>query len=144
VEQLTVDGDLGSGMLAAGTPPEEILELGTMAKALRECIGGCTVTGDGKLAILEECCQPTMSYWPLLPGDSVILCSDGLVEEGAFLEPEILAEIVRRNRHLPAQEIAERLADAADALQRPASALEPDGFGDNISCIVIKLSAAEG
>ena len=31
---------------------------------------------------------------------------------------------------------------AADALQRPPLSLEPDGFGDNITCIVIKVLSA--
>src|SRR5262249_59618810 len=42
IEQLTVDGDLGSALLAAGVPPEDVREVGPMAKALRDCIGGYT------------------------------------------------------------------------------------------------------
>ena len=139
VEQLTVDGDLGSYLLSEGTPPEHLCELGFMAKALRECIGGCTVTPQGKVAVLDDSCIPRITRWPLLPGDIVVLCSDGLVEEGAFLDQPALGELVRAHRNLPAQEIAELLAEAADALQRLPSLLEPEGFGDNISCIVIKI-----
>ncbi len=142
VEQLTVDGDLATGMLREGRPPEEILELGMMARALRECIGGCILTPEGKAAIMADSCIPSQSQWPLVPGDILILCSDGLVEEGVFLEPEILAEMVRAHKDLPAQELAQRLADLADGLQRLPSAMEPEGFGDNISCIVVKIEAA--
>ncbi|HWY87486.1 MAG TPA: PP2C family serine/threonine-protein phosphatase, partial [Gemmataceae bacterium] len=139
VEQLTVDGDLASGMLAGGMPPETIRDVGQIAKALRECIGGCTFNAAGEITILEECCNPAVTQWPLLPGDVVVLCSDGLVEEGTFMEPETLGELVRANRHLPARGLAKHLVQAADNLHRLPSALEPDGYGDNISCIVIKI-----
>ncbi len=142
VEQLTVDGDLGSYMLAHGTPPEHLRELGLMAKALRECIGGCTVSPEGKVELLEDSCIPSLSRWPLLPGDILVLCSDGLVEEGAFLDEIALGELVNGNRDLPAQQLAVLLADAADSVQRLPSLLEPEGFGDNISCIVIKILEA--
>ena len=139
VEQLTTDGDLGTELLASGSPPEEVKALGTMARGLRDCVGGCSVSPDGDVKILEDYCQPALSRWPLLPGDVVVLCSDGLVEEGAFLEPEKLGEIVRSHAHLSAAALAEHLAQAADALQRLPSPLERDGFGDNITCIIIRV-----
>ena len=141
VEQLTIDGDLGSYMLSRRTPPEQLRELGLMAKALRECIGGCTVTPEGKIAVMDDSCVPSITRWPLLPGDIIVLCSDGLVEDGAFLDDIALGELVQAHRNIPAAELAELLADAADALQRPPSPLEPEGFGDNISCVVIKILA---
>jgi serine/threonine protein phosphatase PrpC len=139
IEQLTVDGDLGTHMMRAGTPPEQLRELGMMAKALRECIGGCVVDEEGQIVVQQDACVPTITQWPLLPGDVVVVCTDGLVEEGAFLEPEGVAEFIRNHKELSAQELAERLADAADALQRLPTFLEPEGFGDNISCVVIKI-----
>jgi serine/threonine protein phosphatase PrpC len=139
VEQLTIDGDLGSELLASGVPPEEVKALGGMARGLRDCVGGCSVSPEGDLKILEDYCQPSLSRWPLLPGDVVVLCSDGLVEEGAFLEPEKMGEIVRSHPHLSAAALAEQLGQAADAMQRLPSPLEPDGFGDNITCIIIKV-----
>jgi serine/threonine protein phosphatase PrpC len=139
VEQLTVDGDLSSGMLAHGMPPENAHELGLMAKALRECIGGCSLDAAGEVTVLDDCCTPAITHWHLLPGDTIVLCSDGLVEEDAFLEPELLGEMVRAQIHLPAQEIAKQLCQAADQLHRLPSPEEPEGFGDNISCIVIRI-----
>jgi protein phosphatase len=139
VEQLTSDGDLGTELLASGSPPEEVKALGGMARGLRDCVGGCAVSPEGELKILEDYCQPALSRWPLLPSDVVVLCSDGLVEEGAFLEPEKMGEIVRSHPHLSATALAEQLAQAADAMQRLPSPLEPDGFGDNITCIIIKV-----
>jgi protein phosphatase len=139
VEQLTVDGDLGSHLLKHGAPPEHLRELGFTAKALRQCVGGCTVTPQGNVEVLDDSCVPMITRWPLLPGDIIVLCSDGLVEEGAFLDEPALGGLVQAHRNLPAQELAELLADAADALQRLPTPLEPEGFGDNISCIVIKI-----
>jgi serine/threonine protein phosphatase PrpC len=142
IEQLTVDGDLGSELLTAGVPPEDVRSLGTMARGLRDCVGGCSVTADGELQIRDDFCRPALSRWPLLPGDVLVLCSDGLVEESAFLEPATMGEIVRSHPHLSADALAVQLAEAADALQRLPSSAEPDGFGDNISCIVIKIANA--
>jgi protein phosphatase len=142
VEQLTIDGDLGTELLASGVPPEEVKALGGMARGLRDCVGGCSVSPEGELKILEDYCQPALSRWPLLPGDLIVLCSDGLVEEGAFLEPDKMGEIVRSHPHLSAAALAEQLAQAADALQRLPSPLEPEGFGDNITCIIIKVRSA--
>jgi serine/threonine protein phosphatase PrpC len=139
VEQLTVDGDLGSELLASGMPPEEVKGLGVMARGLRDCVGGCSVDADGALTILDDYCRPKISRWRLLPGDIIVMCSDGLVDEGVFLEPEKLGEIVRSHPHLSAEALAEQLAEAADALQRPPSSVEPDGFGDNITCVVIRV-----
>ena len=138
-EQLTVDGDLASGMLAGGTPPESIRALGPVGKALRECIGGCAFTTGGQITILEESCVPNLTDWTLLPGDVLVLCSDGLVEEEAFMEPETMAEIVNNHRHLSAEELAVLLVEMADRMHRLPSAQEPEGFGDNISCVVIKV-----
>ena len=139
VEQLTVDGDLASDFLARGASPEEVQQLGMMARALRECVGGCAKSEDGQLGIVPECCQPRITRWPLLPGDVIVLCSDGLVEEGYFLEPDMLADMVRGNPARSAEELALMLVEAADALQRVPTIIEPDGFGDNISCVVIKI-----
>jgi serine/threonine protein phosphatase PrpC len=139
IEQLTVDGDLASDLLAGGTSPEEVRELGTMARALRECVGGCTKTEDGALSIMPESCTPRITRWPLVPGDIVVLCSDGLVEEGFFLEAETVARLVRKHRDRSASDLALMLVETADAMQRLPSIMEPDGFGDNISCVVIKI-----
>jgi serine/threonine protein phosphatase PrpC len=140
-EQLTVDGDLANTLLAGRVPPEDVREIGVTAKALRDCVGGCSRSPDGEPAVQEQHCTPTVTTWRLLPGDWVILCTDGLVEEGVFLHPADLVDLLRRHASLPAQALAVKLADAADALQRMPSAAEPQGFGDNISCIVIKVSS---
>ncbi len=142
IEQLTVDADLGCTLLAAGSPPENVVELGPVTRALRSCVGGVIYRSDTDELLVDEArCKMVLTRWKLLPDDVVVLCSDGLVEEGAYLEPQELLELVRRHADLPAEELAEKLAEAADARQQPPSAEEPDGFGDNITCCVIKMSA---
>jgi serine/threonine protein phosphatase PrpC len=143
IEQLTVDADLGCTLLAAGSPPESVVELGPVTRALRSCVGGVLYRSDTDELIVDEArCKLVVTRWQLLPGDVVILCSDGLVEEGAFLEPQELLELVRRHANLPAVELAEKLADAADARQQPPSPQEPDGFGDNITCCALRILRA--
>jgi serine/threonine protein phosphatase PrpC len=139
IDQLTVDGDLATSLLAAGAPPEEVAQLGPTGKALRECVGGCYRTPAGTLAIDEDRCRPAVCFWPLVPGDILVLCTDGLVEDGTYLEPAELADLVRQHRDVPAAVLAEKLAQAADARQRPPSEAEPEGFGDNITCAIIKI-----
>jgi protein phosphatase len=140
LEQLTVDGDLGASLLAAGAPPEHIIELGATAHALRECVGGCDRTPEGTVTVAPQHNHPNFSRWSLRPGDVVVLCSDGLVEEGLYLEAAALERLLRANVQRPAPELAVLMADAADARQRLPSAAEPEGMGDNISCIVVKVS----
>jgi serine/threonine protein phosphatase PrpC len=139
IEQLTIDGDLATDLLRQSVPPERVREIGNMGKALRQCIGGCEATEDNQLAVVTEASTPTLGEWRLVPGDIVVVCTDGLVEEGAFLEPEILVEIVRNHPEATAQELAEAFVESADALQRLPSAQEPEGFGDNVSCVVVKI-----
>lgn len=141
-EQLTVDGDLGCTLLGAGAPPEDVRSLEKLARCLRDCVGGCYRTPRGELAVDEDRCRPRLSRWPLLPGDVIVLCTDGLVEEGAFLEPGDLSDLVGRYPDLPAAALAEKLALAAEERQRPPSENEPDGFGDNITCAVVRVYAA--
>lgn len=139
VEQLTVDGDLGTTMLAAGMPPESLADLGPMGKALTRCLGGCTLDPQGDIVLPEEGYRPALSSWPLLPGDVVVLCTDGLVDEGMFLEPQALADIVRAEQETPVDRLACLLADRAEALHRPPSPQDPEGLGDNISVVVVRV-----
>jgi len=55
--------------------------------------------------------------------------SDGLVDEGLYLEPDEVAKLVREHPKASAQELALLLGDAADAQQREPSVWEPDGSG---------------
>jgi serine/threonine protein phosphatase PrpC len=137
-EQLTVDGDVATTRLQQGTPPEEVQDLGTAGKALRYCLGAARKEEDGRFVCEDDRASPQISRWDLNQGDTVVLCSDGLVEEGVFLEPEDLVRLTEQNTEQSAQQLAERLVAEADARQRLPSESEPGGFGDNISCVVLR------
>jgi serine/threonine protein phosphatase PrpC len=137
-EQLTVDGDLGSLHLATGTPPERVREMGIAAQALYRCLG-VSQPGPGRLVLDPERCEPDLTYWPLLPGDVIVLCTDGLVEEGTFLSPADLAGLID---DAPAATLVERLVAAALARHRGASESEPEGCGDDVTCIVVRVLPA--
>jgi serine/threonine protein phosphatase PrpC len=138
-EQLTVDGDVTCLELARGTAPEEVRALGDDALALYACLGVAEPGPSGEFECCLERVTPTIHHWPLLPGDVVVLCTDGLVEEGVFLEPSELVGLLAQHPEMSAQELAEQMVAQADARQRPDET-ETDGVGDNITCVVIKAS----
>jgi serine/threonine protein phosphatase PrpC len=137
-EQLTVDGDVAAALLAARTAPEEVSDMGPEAKALRYCLGVCREGPGGVPESVPERATPQVSRWRLQPGDVVLLCSDGLIEEGVFLEPGEVARLVNENPNAAGRDLAELLVATADARQRLPSLDEPEGFGDNITCVVLK------
>jgi serine/threonine protein phosphatase PrpC len=139
IEQLTVDGDVGSARLAEGVAPEEVQSMGVEAGALRYCIGACEAASGGTWQCAVQRSTPQVSHWHFQPDDVFLLCSDGLIEENLFLGREEVAVLLAQNSNQPAQTLAERLAEAADARQREPSPQEPEGFGDNITCVVLKV-----
>ncbi|MEJ7591766.1 MAG: protein phosphatase 2C domain-containing protein [Planctomycetaceae bacterium] len=139
-EQLTVDGDTGTTMLSQRSPPEEVLALGELAKSLQFCLGSCHINQPGELTLNADRCVPTLYRFRLTEGDTVILCTDGLVDEGVFLEPSDLHQLVNEHSALNAQDLAAKLVAEADRKQRGVSETEPKGFGDNISCAVIRFA----
>src|SRR5262249_40525202 len=136
------------------------------AGALVACLGVAEVGPDGQARCATERCAPQVTHWPLRPGDVVLLCSDGLIEEGIFLAPAEAAAVVAKGTGSSAQALAEGLAAAAggargrgwaaqaraearaaggDARQRLPTPEEPEGSGDNITCVVIRVTGwAEG
>ena len=139
-EQLTVDGDVACSLLRELKPPEDVRELGLQSKALRNCLGACEYRKDGGLVCDRVRSMPQCASWRILPGEMIVLCSDGLVEEGVFLEPEDLGRIALSHEQASAQEIADLLVNEANSRQRPRADAEPSGFGDNISCVVMRFA----
>lgn len=138
VDQLSVDGDVGAALLADEAPPEQVFGMGAAAKALQRCFGAARADDAGQFDVATERCTPSFAMFPTMPSEIVILCTDGLVDEGIFLEPSDIGRLVKENRAASAQQIAETLVAAADDRQRLPTPAEPKGFGDNIACIVLK------
>ncbi|MFO0845287.1 MAG: PP2C family serine/threonine-protein phosphatase [Gemmataceae bacterium] len=141
-EQLTVDGDVRCVHLAAGWPPEEMRELGPDALALFSCLGIGEPGPAGRMVPCLDRCSPRVRRWKLLPGDVLVLCSDGLVEEGVYLEP---ADLVRHAAEHPSPPaLADALVAAAVARHRDPSVWEPEGSGDDVTCVVIAAAEDSG
>jgi serine/threonine protein phosphatase PrpC len=150
-ELLTVDGDVRCVHLGEGAAPEAVRELGPEALALYSCLGVSERGPDGRLVCNPERMRPAVSHWQPRLGDVVVLCSDGLVEEGVFLDPADLARLVGEARlyeqevlslligqpPVPAVELARTFVAAARARHRDASPWEPQGCGDDVTCIVL-------
>jgi protein phosphatase len=140
-EQLTVDGDVRCMQLAAGVPPEVVREMGEEAGALYACLGVGEATSSGGLEVCVHRTRPSLSHWRLLPGDIVVLCSDGVVEEGIFLNAAELPRLLAEPAGQSPAEMAERLVQAARARHREPSLWEPAGCGDDATCIVLVIGA---
>lgn len=133
-EQLTMDGDVRCLQLAGGVPPEEVAELGSAALALYHCLG-IGERGPGGLVHDDERGRPFLWHYHMLPGDVVVLCSDGLVEEGVFLGPRDLAALVSAHE---GPGLAEALVEAACLMHR-APTDGADGSGDDVTCVVVRV-----
>jgi serine/threonine protein phosphatase PrpC len=140
-EQLTVDGDVACMELASGAPPEFVRDMGPESGALYSCIGVGEKTADGLEVSLVRS-LPAVTRWPLVPGDVLVLCSDGLVEEGVFLDSVELAMLVGEFAGRPPAELVDRLVQAARGKHRDPSPWEPTGCGDDITCIVVVIGPA--
>jgi serine/threonine protein phosphatase PrpC len=142
VEQLTVDGDVRCVQLAAGMPPEEVRAMGTDAGALYACLGVGEPTSSGELEVCVARSRPNLGHWLLLPGDIVVLCSDGVVEEGIFLSAAELPGLLAEPTGQSPAEMAERLVQAVRARHREPSLWEPAGCGDDATCVVVVIGPA--
>ncbi|HSR69991.1 MAG TPA: PP2C family protein-serine/threonine phosphatase [Acidobacteriota bacterium] len=110
----------------AGHNPGLLLRAGGEAE---ELAAGGTVLG------LFEDSTYNYSRVAMQPGDLLLLYTDGLSEsrrDGEELGPQGLLDLMRRDAHLPAQQIADRLASEAVRLA-PGGQLE-----DDVTLVVVK------
>jgi protein phosphatase len=112
VQQLTRDQTFGEYMVAVGAWTEEQAANSRPAATLSSAIGGTEM-------------QPVVGLVDLEPGDSLMLCTDGLTKH---VDNERIAEVLGKSGN--AETLARELLDSALA----------EGGTDNIAVIVVKSS----
>jgi serine/threonine protein phosphatase PrpC len=134
VEQINLDDDIWHARLRSGMSPEQV-ERQKGNRALRRVVGACALQ-DGKIVPDMQRIRFSGTRAYLAAGDVLLLCSDGLIERGAYLDAGDAWRIIQENLERPAQEICDILISAANDRQKPPS------LGDNISAIVVKALPA--
>ena len=114
LEQLTHDHSLVEEQVRAGQLTPQEAENSPMRNVITRAIGSFATV------------QPDIFQQPAAPGDTFLLCSDGLTRD---LHDAELADILRENADLPTA--ARRLIQAANEA----------GGGDNITCILVRITA---
>jgi serine/threonine protein phosphatase PrpC len=116
LQRLTRDQTLGEFMTSLGAWTDEQARLASTAETLSSAIGGSDL-------------EPVVGLIDLMPGDSLLLCTDGLT------------------KHVSDDEIASVLAqgDSAEATSRKLVSDALAGGGtDNVTVVVVRTSTAGG
>ncbi|MGE5730309.1 MAG: PP2C family protein-serine/threonine phosphatase [Gemmatimonas sp.] len=116
LQRLTRDQTLGEFMVSLGAWTEEQARTASTAETLSSAIGGSDL-------------EPVVGLIDLVPGDSLLLCTDGLT------------------KHVSDDEIAAALtqADSAEATGRKlVSDALADGGTDNVTVVVVRTTPAAG
>jgi protein phosphatase len=116
MQRLTRDQTLGDFMVSVGAWTEEQARMASTAETLASAIGGSELT-------------PVVGLIDLSPGDSLLLCTDGLTKH---VSDERIASALSRPE---SAEVTSR-ALLSDALA--------GGGTDNVTIVVVRTSAAEG
>jgi len=127
MSQLSIDHDLATQLLRLGRPPS-VARSFPAAGALIRCVGEFDKDADHQLVPVPL--QPEFLELMVLPGDTLLLCSDGIPDYGGYDE----------------EDAEERMRQCvASAPGAPWAAFElmvlanRGGGGDNISCIVLRF-----
>lgn len=129
LERLNRDHNVLTLSIVQGGDPDEALN-GTWPEALANCVGNFELEHDGRLAPISV--ELDAVEFPLVPGDILLFCTDGLTDYVAD-HPDIARE---RIRQILIQEEAPSIA----ALELIVAA-NRGGGGDNVS---VALCAATG
>ena len=127
IAQLSVDHNLKTQLIRNGRPPVMANQV-QGANALVRCVGDFDRGPDGSLAAVPL--QPEFVDLTVLPGDRIVLCSDGVVDYMDFDEEGAEAKICA---------LVEEAPSAAWAAFELMVAANRGGGGDNISCIVLNF-----
>ncbi|MEE2757808.1 MAG: hypothetical protein VYA30_14220 [Myxococcota bacterium] len=124
---LTLDHNLKTQLMRNGHPPARAVQA-QGANALVKCVGDFERSEDGSLMAVPL--EPEHVKLTVLPGDTVVLCSDGIVDYAGFDE-EASEQIIT--------DIVESAPTARVAAFELMVAANRGGGGDNISCIVVRF-----
>ena len=128
IAQLSVDHNLKTQLMRNGHAPARAVH-SQGANALVRCVGDFERAADGALMALPL--QPEHLKITLLPGDRIVLCSDGIIDYAGFDEEAAEQLIVDITNEAPSARVAAfELMVAANR----------GGGGDNISCIVVHVT----
>ncbi|MCB9524869.1 MAG: protein phosphatase 2C domain-containing protein [Myxococcales bacterium] len=131
IASLMVDHDLGTQLMRMGHPPR-VARSAPSAAALIRCVG--EFEKDAEDHLIPADLKPEFRRMSLLPGDALLLCSDGIPDYAGYDE----ADAEDRMR-----EIVETAPGARWAAFELMVLANRGGGGDNISCIVIRVGADE-
>lgn len=129
IASLMVDHDLSTQLIRMGRPPS-LARAVPSAAALIRCVGEFEKDADDRLVPVEL--NPDFRRFNVLPGDTIVLCSDGIPDYGGFDEED-------------AEDRIREIVETADGARWAAFELmvlaNRGGGGDNISCIVLRFGA---
>lgn len=127
LSQLSIDHDLATQLLRLGRPPS-VARSFPAAGALIRCVG--EFDKDAEQQLVPVPLQPEFLELMVLPGDTLLLCSDGIPDYGGYDEED-------------AEERMRQCVESAPGAPWAAFELmvlaNRGGGGDNISCIVLRF-----
>jgi serine/threonine protein phosphatase PrpC len=131
MSSLMVDDDLATHLMQMGQSPSQAYQAPSSA-ALVNCVGEFKKGADGQLIPVPV--QPQLTSLSLLPGDTVVLCSDGVPDYGGVDEEDAEAHVLA---------LVEGAFSAPKAAFDLISLANQGGGGDNLSCIVLRFHQGE-
>jgi serine/threonine protein phosphatase PrpC len=131
IAQLSVDHNLKTQLIRNGRAPSMARQV-PGANALVQCVGEFERAANG--ALLPVPLMPEFLEIKMLPGDYLVLCSDGLTDYAGFDEED--SEVIIRR-------LVEEAPDCRTAAFDLMVAANRGGGGDNICCIVLSFQAPD-
>lgn len=131
MSSLMVDDDLATHLIQMGQTPTQAYQAPSSA-ALVNCVGEFKKSQEGVLIPVPV--QPQLTSLHLLPGDTIVLCSDGIPDYGGVDEEDAEAYILSR---------VETAFSAPKAAFELITLANQGGGGDNLSCIVLRFHKNE-
>ena len=129
IASLMVDDDLATHLMQLGQTPSQATQAPSSA-ALVNCVGEFKKSAEGALVPVPV--HPQLSALRLLPGDTLVLCSDGIPDYGGLDEEDAEVHVLK---------LVEAAFSAPKAAFDLITLANQGGGGDNLSCIVLRLYA---